>query len=135
MNITYDFTGQVALVTGAGSGMGLDTARAFAKAGAAVTLAGREEEPLLKAVDEITAAGGKAIAVVCDVVDEDQVAAMVERTVATFGRLDAAYNNANTPRVACASTPCAPARSKRRWSLPCWTAGCWRWTTCCATCR
>ena len=94
MNITYDFTGQVALVTGAGSGMGLDTARAFAKAGAAVTLAGREEEPLLKAVDEITAAGGKAIAVVCDVVDEDQVAAMVERTVATFGRLDAAYNNA-----------------------------------------
>ncbi len=57
-------------------------------------MAGREEEPLLKAVDEITAAGGKAIAVVCDVVDEDQVAAMVERTVATFGRLDAAYNNA-----------------------------------------
>lgn len=91
MNITYDFTGQVALVTGAGSGMGLDTARAFAKAGAAVTLAGREEAPLLKAVDEITAAGGKAIAVVCDVVDEDQVAAMVGHTVATFGRLDAAF--------------------------------------------
>lgn len=94
MNITYDFSGQVALVTGAGSGMGLDTARAFARAGAAVTLAGREEEPLLKAVDEITAAGGKAMAVVCDVADEDQVAAMVERTVATFGRPDAAYNNA-----------------------------------------
>ena len=94
MNVTYDFTGQVALVTGAGSGMGLDTARAFAKAGAAVTLAGREEAPLLKAVHEITAAGGKAIAVVCDVVDEDQVAAMVERTVSTFGRLDAAFNNA-----------------------------------------
>lgn len=94
MNVTYDFTGQVAVVTGAGSGMGLDTARAFAKAGAAVTLAGREEAPLLKAVHEITAAGGKAIDVVCDVVDEDQVAAMVERTVSTFGRLDAAFNNA-----------------------------------------
>ncbi len=94
MNISYDFTGQVALVTGAGSGMGLDTARAFAKAGAAVTLAGRKEEPLLKAVDEITAAGGKAIAVVCDVADEDQVEAMVKRTVATFGRLDVAFNNA-----------------------------------------
>lgn len=94
MNITYDFTGQVALVTGAGSGMGLDTARAFARAGAAVTLAGLDEAPLLAAVDDITAAGGKAIAVVCDVADEDQVAAMVERTVATFGRLDAAYNNA-----------------------------------------
>jgi len=94
MNVTYDFTGQVALVTGAGSGMGLDTARAFAKAGSAVTLAGRDEAPLLRAADEITAAGGKAIAVVCDVVEEDQVAAMVERTVATFGRLDAAFNNA-----------------------------------------
>jgi len=45
-------------------------------------------------VDEISAAGGKAIAVVCDVVDEDQVAAMVERTVTTFGRLDAVFNNA-----------------------------------------
>lgn len=94
MNITYDFTGQVALVTGAGSGMGLDTARAFAKAGAAVTLAGLHEGPLRKAVDEITAAGGKAIAVVCDVADEAQVAAMVERTVASFGRVDAAFNNA-----------------------------------------
>ena len=94
MSVTYDFTGQVALVTGAGSGMGLATARAFAKAGAAVTLADRDEAPLQEAVDAITAAGGKAIGVVCDVVDEDQVAAMVERTVATFGRLDAAYNNA-----------------------------------------
>lgn len=48
-------------------------------------------------MDEITAAGRKAIAVVCDVVDEDRVAAMVERTVATFGRLDAAFNNAGIP--------------------------------------
>lgn len=94
MTVSYDFSGQVALVTGAGSGMGLATARAFARAGAAVTLAGRDGAPLLQAADEITAAGGKAIAVVCDVVDEAQVAAMVERTVATFGRLDAAYNNA-----------------------------------------
>lgn len=94
MSVTYDFKGQVALVTGAASGMGLDTARAFAKAGAAVTLADVSEAALQQAVDEITATGGKAIGVVCDVADEAQVAAMVERTVATFGRLDAAFNNA-----------------------------------------
>lgn len=94
MKVTYDFKGQVALVTGAASGMGLDTARAFAKAGAAVTLADVSEAALKKAVDEITAAGGKAIGVVCDVSDEAQIAAMVKRTVDEFGRLDAAFNNA-----------------------------------------
>lgn len=94
MNITYDFTGQVALVTGAASGMGLATARAFARAGASVTLADVSEAALQRAVDDITAAGGKAIGVVCDVADETQVAAMVQRTVDTFGRLDAAFNNA-----------------------------------------
>lgn len=94
MSITYDFKGQVALVTGAASGMGLAAARAFAHAGAAVTFADVSEAALRQAVDEITSAGGKAIGVVCDVSDEAQVAAMVERTVATFGRLDAAFNNA-----------------------------------------
>jgi len=92
--ITYDYTGQVALITGASSGMGLATARAFANAGAAVTLACINEEGLNSAVDAIKSVGGQAIGVVCDVADEAQVAAMVERTVATFGRLDAAYNNA-----------------------------------------
>lgn len=94
MSITYDFNGQVALVTGAASGMGLATARAFARAGAAVTLADISEAALQQAVGEIAATGGTAIGVVCDVSDEAQVAAMVERTVATFGRLDAAFNNA-----------------------------------------
>ncbi|MCZ8403814.1 oxidoreductase [Achromobacter xylosoxidans] len=94
MKVTYDFKGQVALVTGAASGMGLDTARAFAKARAAVTLADVSEAALNRAVDEITAAGGKAIGVVCDVSDEAQIAAMVKRTVDEFGRLDAAFNNA-----------------------------------------
>jgi NAD(P)-dependent dehydrogenase (short-subunit alcohol dehydrogenase family) len=94
MSITYDFSGQVALVTGAAMGMGLATARAFADAGAAVTLADIDEEALRKGVDDIKSAGGKAIAVICDVSDESQVAAMVERTVAEFGRLDAAFNNA-----------------------------------------
>ena len=93
-NPTYDFEGQVALVTGASSGMGLATARAFASHGAGVTLADINENALLAATDELTAAGHEALGVVCDVSDEDQVAALVERTVATFGRLDMAFNNA-----------------------------------------
>jgi NAD(P)-dependent dehydrogenase (short-subunit alcohol dehydrogenase family) len=94
VNPTYDFQGQVALVTGASSGMGLATAQAFAQAGAAVVLADINENTLRAATDDLTAAGHQAIGVTCDVSDEDQVAAMVERTVGQFGRLDLAFNNA-----------------------------------------
>lgn len=94
MNPRYDFSGQVALVTGAGQGMGLATAQAFAASGAAVVLADVRPEGVEKAAAAIVAAGGKAIAVLCDVSDEDQVAVMVRRTVETFGRLDMAFNNA-----------------------------------------
>jgi len=94
MNPTYDFTGQVALVTGAGSGMGLSTAQAFAEAGAAVVLADINEAALRAATDGLTAVGHRALGVTCDVSDEDQVATLVERAVATFGRLDMAFNNA-----------------------------------------
>ena len=91
---TLDFSGKVALVTGAAAGMGLATARAFAEAGAAVVLADFKEDAVKAAAAELVAAGHKAIAVRCDVSDDDQVAAMVDRTVAEFGRLDAAFNNA-----------------------------------------
>ena len=94
MNPTYDFTGQVALVTGAASGMGLATARAFTDAGAAVVLADIDESALRQVTDALTASGRQALGVVCDVADEEQVAAMVDRTVTTFGRLDMAFNNA-----------------------------------------
>ena len=88
------FEGKVALVTGAGSGIGLATARGFAEAGAAVVLADMDEEAVRAAAEELMAGGRKALAVRCDVANEQQVAAMVEQTVSTFGRLDAAYNNA-----------------------------------------
>ena len=94
VNPTYDFRGQVALVTGASSGMGLATARAFAAQGASVALADINEDALRAANDELTSAGQQALAVVCDISDEDQVAALVDRTVATYGRLDMAFNNA-----------------------------------------
>ena len=94
MNPIYDFKGQVALITGASSGMGLATAQAFAKAGAAVVLADIKEEAVKAAAQKLAGAGHKAIAVRCDVSDDAQVAAMVDRTLAAFGRLDAAFNNA-----------------------------------------
>ncbi len=97
MNITFE--GQVALVTGAGSGMGLTTARAFAEAGAAVVLADLNETAVHSAAKQLVSVGHKAIAVQCDAADEAQVKAMVDLAVSTFGRLDAAYNNAgvNSP--------------------------------------
>ena len=94
MNPTYDFHGQVAVVTGASSGMGRDAVRAFAAAGAAVVLADIDEDALRAATDELSTAGHQALGVTCDVADEDQVAALVKRTVAAFGRLDMAFNNA-----------------------------------------
>jgi NAD(P)-dependent dehydrogenase (short-subunit alcohol dehydrogenase family) len=94
MSNPLDFSGKVALVTGAASGIGLATARAFAEAGAAVVLADFKEDAVRAAAEKLVTAGHKAIAVRCDVSDDAQVAAMVDRTVAEFGRLDAAFNNA-----------------------------------------
>jgi NAD(P)-dependent dehydrogenase (short-subunit alcohol dehydrogenase family) len=74
--------------------MGLATAKAFAEAGAAVALTDVNEAAVHSAADDLVAAGHKAIGICCDVADEADVTAMVEQTVATFGRLDAAFNNA-----------------------------------------
>ena len=94
MNPTYDFAGQVALVTGAAMGMGLATARAFAQSGAAVVLADIDGALAAGEAKRIVTEGGQAIGVACDVADEAQVAAMIDRTIAEFGRLDMAFNNA-----------------------------------------
>src|SRR5580693_5623394 len=97
MNISFE--NKVALVTGAGSGLGLATARAFAESGASVVLADWNETAVHSAAEELTARGLKCLAIRCDVADDAEVEAMVQQTVATFGRLDAAYNNAGVQNV------------------------------------
>jgi NAD(P)-dependent dehydrogenase (short-subunit alcohol dehydrogenase family) len=93
-NPSYDFSGQVALVTGAGSGMGLATAQAFAEAGAAVVMADINPTTVEAAADSLSEAGHRVLAVECDVADEASVAGAVRVAVETFGRLDMAFNNA-----------------------------------------
>jgi NAD(P)-dependent dehydrogenase (short-subunit alcohol dehydrogenase family) len=97
---------QVALVTGAGSGIGLATANAFAKAGASVILADRETALIEAAVNQLRLEGHEALAVTCDVTDRGQVSAMIEQAVTTYGRLDAAFNNAG---INCDAAPMSEA--------------------------
>jgi NAD(P)-dependent dehydrogenase (short-subunit alcohol dehydrogenase family) len=96
------FAGQVALVTGAGGGIGLATARAFAEAGASVVVADRNAALLEQAADGLRSSGHKILGVICDVTDRGQVKAMIEQAVRTFGQLDAAFNNAG---INCDSAP------------------------------
>jgi len=85
---------KVALVTGGASGIGRATALAMAREGARVAVADRTEESAAATVALINAAGGQAIAIGGDVTVETDVAAMVARTVAAYGRIDCAFNNA-----------------------------------------
>jgi NAD(P)-dependent dehydrogenase (short-subunit alcohol dehydrogenase family) len=97
MNLSFE--NKVVLVTGAASGLGLATAKAFAESGASVVLADWNEKEAQSAAQELANKGHKTLAVGCDVSNDAHVEAMVKQTVATFGRLDAAYNNAGVQNV------------------------------------
>lgn len=97
------FENKVALVTGAGSGLGLATAKAFAASGASVVLADWHEEAAHSAARELAAQGHKTLAIRCDVSEDAQVEGMVQQAVAVFGRLDVAYNNAGVQNVLAAT--------------------------------
>ncbi|MDH6292793.1 SDR family NAD(P)-dependent oxidoreductase [Rhodococcus opacus] len=92
--MTSKLTGTVALVTGASSGIGADTARQLADQGAAVALVARRKDRLHALADEITEAGGTALAVEADITDRDQAETAVRQTIERFGRLDILVNNA-----------------------------------------
>jgi NAD(P)-dependent dehydrogenase (short-subunit alcohol dehydrogenase family) len=87
--------GRVALVAGASRGIGAATAEAFAAAGAAVVLGARDIAALRSVANGIEARGGRALAVGTDVTDAHSVRDLVQAAVASYGRLDAAFNNAS----------------------------------------
>ncbi len=98
----FMMSSKVALVTGAGSGVGRASALALAADGYSVALAGRRQEPLDQVAEEVRASGVQALPVSCDVSDPEAVANLFAQIKETFGRLDVVFNNAG------AGTPAVP---------------------------
>ena len=94
MSSTFDLSGKVAVVVGASSGLGADAARAYAELGADVALLARRLDRLEALKAEIEAAGHHAVAVRCDVTDEDSCRAAVDAVIDAYGRIDILLNNA-----------------------------------------
>ena len=94
MTVTFDLTGKVAIVTGAGRGIGRAIAIGLAASGASLVLASRTQEQLQVVADEIQANGGKALVVPTDLTDPARIDHLAAETVKTFGRIDILVNNA-----------------------------------------
>ena len=106
--IQIDLTGQVAVVTGGSSGIGLATAERFLQAGASVAICGRDSERLARAEAMLVEKypGAQLLAARCNVLDEADVAAFAQAVSARFGRADMLVNNAG--RAACRPSPTRP---------------------------
>jgi citronellol/citronellal dehydrogenase len=90
----FDLSGQVAIITGGGTGIGAATARLLASKGASLVVAGRSKEPLDSIATDLTAAGNPCVTAQTDVRHEAQIAALVDTTIEAYGRIDIVVNNA-----------------------------------------
>jgi 7-alpha-hydroxysteroid dehydrogenase len=90
----FSLTGQVAIVTGAGRGIGAQTAKTYAEAGADVVLAARTKDQLDAVADEVRGFGRRALVIPCDVNENEAIEDIVAQTIAEFGRIDVVVNNA-----------------------------------------
>jgi NAD(P)-dependent dehydrogenase (short-subunit alcohol dehydrogenase family) len=98
-NQNGSFAGKVAFVTGAANGIGRAAALAFAREGASVVVADVSEQGNQETARMIEEAGGRALAIKCDVTRAQDVKAALDKTIETFGRLDAAFNNAGVEQA------------------------------------
>ena len=113
-NENGNFTGKVAFVTGAGTGIGRATALAFAREGANVVVADISEQNIQEMARLIEELGGRVLAVTCDVTRTEDVKAALDKTIETFGRLDFAFNGCVRMRPPSSSaTPWSSTAAKR----------------------
>jgi NAD(P)-dependent dehydrogenase (short-subunit alcohol dehydrogenase family) len=92
-------SGRVVLITGGSRGLGLSLAREFAREGASLALCARDEGELERAKEELVSQGADVLTVVCDVTEEADIEAMIERVIGRYGRLDILINNAGVIQV------------------------------------
>src|SRR4051794_5281164 len=92
--MSNNITGKVIVITGASSGLGEASARLLAAQGATVVLGARRQDRIRSLADELTANGGKALAMQMDVTRRDQVQKLVDAAVQAYGRIDVMINNA-----------------------------------------